>query len=64
MRFTGYRRAKETPVTECEVLQEGSKIKLNKCISDNNENVVKISEGQNQILDLNEDGFYKVCTVD
>ena len=61
LKFSGYNRAKETSVTTCEVLQQDSKPKLNKCIHDNDDsNAIQISNEAGQKLVLNQDGFYKV----
>ena len=61
LKFSGYNRAKDTSVTTCEVLQQDSKPKLNKCINDNDgSNAIKISNEAGQKLILNQEGFYKV----
>ena len=61
LKFSGYNRDKDTSVTTCEVLQQDSKPKLNKCINDNDDsNAIQISNEAGQKLILNQDGFYKV----
>ena len=61
LKFSGYNRAKDTSVTTCEVLQQDSKPKLNKCINDNDgSNAIQISNEAGQKLILNQEGFYKV----
>ena len=61
LKFSGYNRAKDTSVTTCEVLQQDSKPRLNKCINDNDDsNAIQIPNKAGQKLILNQDGFYKV----